>query len=97
MRFIPIRAALVAFATLLLLVSTGYAEDGGSDEGDCTSYTGGDLKEGCDYSPASFGNWETESEYGPGDREGGLPDENPSDGGNCIQYEIWYWMDYNCG
>ena len=73
----------------------GEAGPGSGPTGTCGQYTGGDLETGCEYGPASFWDGSGESDYGPGDREGGMPDENPSDGSLCPDYE--YYPDvYGC-
>ncbi len=66
-----------------------------ADDGQpCSDYTGGELQEGCEYGPGSFmPDWAGESEYGPGDREGGVP----SDGFDCFDYYQWYWDTNGCG
>jgi hypothetical protein len=72
----------------------GEAGPGSGPTGTCGSYSGGDLQGDCEYGPGSFVNWDLESEYGPGDREGGMPVDDPSDGYPCYDYE-WGSM-YTC-
>ena len=52
------------------------------------------LQDGCEYFPESFfPDFGQESEYGPGDRDGGIP----SDGFDCFDFYQWYYLTEGCG